>query len=63
MYIDILETTTIQTEYTNVSKLLTAAEGEQHQSIDEEELDNVYYHPAQGNLKWSEMGVHAEYVD
>ena len=47
----------------NVNKLLTAAEGEQHQCIDEEELDNVYYHPPQGNLKWSEMGVHAEYVD
>lgn len=43
--------------------ILTATEGEQHQRVDEEELDNVYYHPPQGNLEWSEVGVHAEYVD
>lgn len=47
----------------NMRKQLTAAKGEQHQSINEEELDNVYYHPPKGNLKWPEVRVHAEYVN
>lgn len=47
----------------NVRMQLTAAKGEQHQSINEEELDNVNYHPPQGNLKWPEVRVHAEYVN
>lgn len=42
---------------------LTAAEGEQHEGIDEEKLDNVYYHPPEGNLERAEMRIHAEYVN
>lgn len=42
---------------------LTATEGEEHERVDEEELDDVDDHSAQRYLQRPEVGVDAEYVN
>lgn len=41
---------------------LTAAKSEQHQSINEEKLDDIDDHTSQRNLQGSKMRINAEYV-
>lgn len=41
----------------------TAAEGKQHEDVEEEELHYVHHHARQGHLQRAQMRIHREDVD